>query len=163
MAEAGFWTRFILAALATWRITHLLVYEDGPADVVVELRARLGHGFIGALMDCFYCLSFWVAAPTAIFVCRKPLDLLLTWLALSGAACLLERSGHESREGDMHHGMLWSETRSTQEPRIDGPGNHPNLVPPDSSTRSTLLSSSKHSLSGTLTGAGAGAGDRARV
>ena len=83
--------RFVLAVLATWRITHLLASEDGPWDLVVRLRARLGRSFAGSLMDCFYCLSVWVAAPMAFFVSRNPMELVVTWLALSGAACLLER------------------------------------------------------------------------
>jgi len=46
-------------------------------------------------MDCFKCLSLWIAAPAALFVARRPLDWLFAWLALSGAACLLERLGQE--------------------------------------------------------------------
>ncbi len=91
----GFWPRFILAVLATWRITHLLAREDGPADLIVRLRRRLGDGFAGRWMDCFNCLSLWVAAAAALWVSVQPLGWLFAWLALSGAACLLERSSHE--------------------------------------------------------------------
>ena len=82
---------FILAVLATWRLTHLLAEEDGPADLVVRFRALLGNGFAGKLMDCFYCLSLWIAAPAALFVTHRPLQWLINWLAISGAACLLQR------------------------------------------------------------------------
>src|SRR5574341_2077843 len=95
MTETGFWARFIVAVLATWRITHLLAKEDGPADLIARFRARLGAGWAGRLMDCFHCLTFWVAAPITFFVCREPIEWLLTWPALSGAACLLERMGQE--------------------------------------------------------------------
>jgi len=91
MDDPGFWPRFAAAALAAWRLTHLLAMEDGPADAVVRVRARLGDGVVGRLFDCFYCLSVWVAAPLALLVCRDPLERLVTWMALSGAACLLER------------------------------------------------------------------------
>ncbi|HEU0298995.1 MAG TPA: DUF1360 domain-containing protein [Longimicrobium sp.] len=87
------WMRLALAVLATWRVTHLLGREDGPGEILARLRARLGWGFWGRLMDCFYCLSMWVAAPLAFFVARRPAELLVAWLALSGAACLLERLG----------------------------------------------------------------------
>jgi hypothetical protein len=95
MSEASFWFRFVVAVLATWRVTHLLASEDGPADLIVRFRALLGHGFAGKLMDCFNCLSVWIAAPAALFVSRKLLDWLFAWLAISGAACLLERLGQE--------------------------------------------------------------------
>ena len=116
-------SRFLLAALATWRVTHLLAHEDGPADLIVRLRVRLGDRFAGRLMDCFQCLSLWIAAPAAVAVTQQPLDRLLAWLALSAAACLLERLGQEpvvvesvpqSSEGESKH-VLWSETRSAAE------------------------------------------------
>jgi hypothetical protein len=124
MIDAHFWARFVLAVLATWRVTHLLANEDGPADLIVRLRSRLGHGFAGQLMDCFHCLSFWVAAPMAWLVARTPLDLLLAWLALSGAACLLERAGPQPSVGEslsrvmggeVDDGMLRSEAGGHQE------------------------------------------------
>jgi hypothetical protein len=124
MLEPEFWIRFALATLATWRVTHLLAQEDGPADLIVRMRTLLGSSLAGSLMDCFKCLSLWIAAPAALFVTRKPLDWLFTWLALSGAACLLERLGEEpveiqpmseSIEGDTSH-VLQSETISPAEP-----------------------------------------------
>jgi hypothetical protein len=84
---------FVLAVLATWRVTHLLANEDGPADAIFRLRRWLGEGWIGGLMDCFNCLSLWIAAPTALFVSSSPLTWFVSWLALSGGACLLERLG----------------------------------------------------------------------
>ena len=90
MNESQFSIHFVLAILAAWRITHLLANEDGPADLIVKLRATLGDSLAGKLMDCFNCLSLWIAAPAALFVTRAPLLWLFVWLAISGAACLLE-------------------------------------------------------------------------
>jgi hypothetical protein len=97
---------FLLAVLATWRVTHLLANEDGPADIIFRLRRRLGDGFIGSLMDCFNCMSIWVAAPLALFVSTNPLNWAVSWLALSGGACLLERLGGASvgAPGNTTHG-----------------------------------------------------------
>jgi Protein of unknown function (DUF1360) len=92
----GSLTSFLLAVFATWRVTHLLASEDGPADVIFRLRRWLGSGFIGSLMDCFNCMSIWVAAPLVLFVSTNPLNWAVSWLALSGAACLLERLGGAS-------------------------------------------------------------------
>jgi len=105
----------VLAVLATWRVTHLLANEDGPAAIIARLRERLGHGLLGKLMDCFQCLSLWIAAPMALFFAENLLDWLLGWLALSGAACLLQRFGSppvviepipESTKGEEDDDML---------------------------------------------------------
>jgi hypothetical protein len=48
-----------------------------------------GQGFLGRLLDCFYCLSLWVAAPFAWFLNAEWTTGIITWLALSGAASLL--------------------------------------------------------------------------
>lgn len=93
------WFRLVLVVLATWRVTHLLVFEDGPGDVVATLRQRLGNGFFGKLMDCFYCMSLWVAAPATFLLTRSWTEWPLFWLALSGAASLLERPANHSTEG----------------------------------------------------------------
>jgi hypothetical protein len=96
--------RLVLAVLATWRVTHLLASEDGPADLIFRFRALLGQSLAGKLMDCFYCLSLWIAAPAALFISMKPLEWLFSWLALSGGACLLERMVKEPppAEGDIN-------------------------------------------------------------
>jgi hypothetical protein len=90
MNQAQFCINFVLAVLATWRVTHLLAYEDGPADLVVRFRILLGDSLPGKLMDCFKCLSIWIAIPAAFFVTRDPLTWLFVWLGLSGAVCLLQ-------------------------------------------------------------------------
>jgi len=131
MLELGIGTRVVLASLATWRVTHLLASEDGPADLVVRFRALFGQSIAGKLMDCFNCLSLWVAAPIALLITQKPLDLLLSWLAISGAACILERIGYDpviirpvtqSIEGEVSDGMLRSEESLTEEPISDNHG-----------------------------------------
>jgi hypothetical protein len=109
----GFWEKLVLAVLATWRVAHLLSSEDGPADLLFRLREKLGSTIVGQLMDCFYCLSLWVAVPLSFMFTHQLADGLLTWLALSGGACLLERTTQQrvmihslDTEGDVSHGML---------------------------------------------------------
>ena len=99
--------RFGIAVLATWRVTHLLASEDGPGDLVVRLRARLGHGPIGRAMDCFQCLSVWVAAPASLTVARRPRELVPVWLAVSGAACLLEKGSSTPVIFEHERGRRW--------------------------------------------------------
>lgn len=121
------WFRFLLGLLATWRIAHLLAYEDGPWDVLVRVRVALGDGFLGRLVDCFNCVSLWVAAPIALAVGRGSLECTLAWLGLSGGACLLDRLGRDplviqrlrSEGGD--DAMLRREAEGTAEERQPGP------------------------------------------
>ena len=82
---------FLPGSFAVWRVTHLLHAEDGPWDVLVRLRKRLGSGFFGQLTDCFYCLSLWVSAPFAWWLGADGRSCFLLWPALSGAAILLQR------------------------------------------------------------------------
>lgn len=82
----------VLSILCVWRVTHLLNAEDGPWDLLVRLRRRVGNGFWGGLLDCFYCLSLWVAALLALSLGQGWKERLLLWPALSGAAILLERT-----------------------------------------------------------------------
>jgi len=80
---------FLLCTLAVWRLSHLLACEDGPFDVVVRLRKRAGDGFLGGLMDCFYCLSVWIAVPFSWLLSHDVMTGVVVWLALSGAASVL--------------------------------------------------------------------------
>src|SRR3989442_6631016 len=80
----------ILSILCVWRVTHLLQAEDGPWDIMVRFRRRAGSGSFGNLLDCFYCLSVWIAAPFALFG-ESWKERLLLWPALSAGAILLER------------------------------------------------------------------------
>jgi hypothetical protein len=90
---------FTLSVLCVWRVTHLLQAEDGPGDILVRLRKMAGSGFAGKLLDCFYCLSLWVAAPLAYLAPEDVLGRLLWWPALSAGAILLERvTGRRSGE-----------------------------------------------------------------
>ena len=82
-------TRLLLAALACWRLTSLLVYEDGPGQIFSRFREWL---WITDLLDCFWCTSLWVAAPLAALAWWPDGGLMmLGWLAVSTAAILIDQ------------------------------------------------------------------------
>jgi len=87
---------FVIAVLATWRISRLVAKEDGPFDVVLRARARAGTSVLGRLMDCPYCVSVWAALPLGGWLIRRgrrPIaDLVPVWLAISAGACLIEQA-----------------------------------------------------------------------
>jgi hypothetical protein len=122
------WLKFFVAALAAWRVTHLVVREDGPWCVMVRLRASAGEGFFGKLMDCFYCTSLWTAAIITAVLQPGARDCVLVWLAVSGAACLLDRMGSApvmverigDVEGGAEDGML--RTKSRKDASDEGAG-----------------------------------------
>jgi hypothetical protein len=96
--------RFAFVSLAAWRVTHLLAEEDGPGDVIVRMRARLGDSVVGRAMDCFFCLSLWIAAPFAVVVARDVLTWILMWLAISGVVCLIQRATEPRRSTEFQMG-----------------------------------------------------------
>ncbi|HRP57423.1 DUF1360 domain-containing protein [Agriterribacter sp.] len=93
------WYLFVTGSLAVWRITHLLQAEDGPFDIIYLIRKKAGAGFFGNLLDCFYCTSIWVALPAGLCIGKDWKEIVLLWLAFSGAACLLEQQTSSSK----HH------------------------------------------------------------
>lgn len=68
----------LLGILATYRLTSLLHYEEGPFRVFERLRLRVRAfeedeggrpvSFLGGLVSCFACLSVWAALIPAMSV-----------------------------------------------------------------------------------------------
>ena len=84
------WFWFCIGTLAVWRITHLLVAEDGPWDVLFRLRRWVGSSRLGTLLLCFYCLSIWISVPAAWLIGHNWPERIFLWLALSAASILVE-------------------------------------------------------------------------
>ena len=102
--------RIGIAAVAVWRITHLLQAEDGPFDILEHLRHGVRRIGLAGLADCFYCLSLWIAAPAAVVLASYWKDRMLLWPALSGVAIFLNRLAE--REA---HTAAYSEEPYTEE------------------------------------------------
>ena len=98
--------RFILAALATWRLAFLIAREDGPWDVFSRMRRRSTNAFWGELFSCVKCLGFWIAIPFAFFVGGNWVELVVIWLALSGVTALTDEWTRPPFE--------WSETEGDE-------------------------------------------------
>jgi Protein of unknown function (DUF1360) len=121
----------VLSILCVWRITHLLHAEDGPGDLFVRLRRRAGGGFWGRLLDCFYCLSMWVALPFAYLAGVNWKERLFLWLASSAGAILLESARVRAavpppavyyEEGGEADGVLWQGERAASGDEPPAPG-----------------------------------------
>lgn len=116
----------VLGALVVWRATHLLHAEDGPWRLIARLRQAAG-GLLGEALDCFYCLSLWIAAPVAALVGPSWRYDLLLWPALSGAACLLQRATDQFQpfSGLVHEALM--ETDHVLRPINQADPSHPQL------------------------------------
>lgn len=88
--------QLLLRGIASWRITHALVYEYGPADIFLKLRELSGvevDVFGGARttnvftpLFCFACTSIYASALCAVL----PKWLIMPF-TISGLAMLMER------------------------------------------------------------------------
>lgn len=56
---------FILFVLTTWRITNLLVNEDGPFSLLQNVRCWVGK-YTEAL-ECAWCTSVWTGLLVSLF------------------------------------------------------------------------------------------------
>lgn len=67
----GDWLPYLVVCCATWRLTHLFMYEQGPWNTILKLRRHFGvrhdqdgHPLAwpeGSLFECFLCFSVWTA------------------------------------------------------------------------------------------------------
>lgn len=84
------WLRVLVLALATWRVSLLLVKDEGPFSIFETLRYLVRDNQLGALLSCVRCTSFWVAWGI-LGLAWLNLWWVLAGLALSGAAWGLQR------------------------------------------------------------------------
>ena len=60
----------ILFSLAVWRLSSLLVHEDGPFAIFRRFREELerrGSELFWALLQCVWCTSVWVGTGLILF------------------------------------------------------------------------------------------------
>jgi hypothetical protein len=85
----------IVGGLITWRLSNMLIKQNGPLYVFTRLRAFLAAkrkvtGGLYDILTCMSCVSMLFGAVTALWVSES----LFTWLAytltFSAIATLLE-------------------------------------------------------------------------
>lgn len=102
MSELEITFRFLLAVLACYRLTGMIVYDDGPAGIFARLREwagvyDLGENLqprtgMGRFFECPHCMGVWVALVVTVGVFwERPLyELPLFWLAIAGLQSYIE-------------------------------------------------------------------------
>lgn len=81
-----------IGILATWRVTHLVVEEDGPWDVLRRARAVADAVGAARLVRCFLCASVWVAVAVALLFVSGWRDVTIATASFSAGAILLQRA-----------------------------------------------------------------------
>lgn len=95
----------ILLSLATWRVSTMIVREDGPGNVFFHIRSWVGithdpdrhiltipDRFLPNLLSCVWCTSVWVAADWVLLWLLAPqiAEILAAIPALSALAIVLD-------------------------------------------------------------------------
>lgn len=60
---------FILAGIAAWRITHLIIDDaimEKPVNLIVNISR--GNKYLFKLLTCYYCLGFWVSLALYLLI-----------------------------------------------------------------------------------------------
>jgi hypothetical protein len=80
----------LILILATWRISHLFVHEDGFLHIA-EYTRRLANltTITGELFACVWCLSVWVGALFTVVWAMGGLVYLIPF-SLSAGAILIQ-------------------------------------------------------------------------
>lgn len=103
--------RYVLAALATYRMVQMAGLDDGPFGLFLWLRERLGvydrgengepKRAVARMVGCPHCLGMIFAFLNGYFALWPALDgdLLLVVFGIAGAQALLQELVHGPRGG----------------------------------------------------------------
>lgn len=81
----------ILLPLAIWRLTYMLVNEEGPLEMFDALRFYLRKiPRTEGLLSCVWCLSVWVSAILLLLAHLPAGKWVVVWLALSALAIAID-------------------------------------------------------------------------
>lgn len=86
----------LIVGLATYRISRMIVAEDGPFDVLAKARhaltQRVGDTWITRGFGCVPCVSFWVSLALSVVLTGAGAGMWFTgWLAAACVAVILAR------------------------------------------------------------------------
>lgn len=101
--DLDFVIRVGLGAVATWRVCHMLLWENGPFRMFRRIRERSGMvyaedddtvlvSFKHELLTCIWCASMWVGSGVTLLLFLWPwAPWLLLPLVFSGFSGLVGR------------------------------------------------------------------------
>jgi len=84
------------AILATYRLSRMIVGEDGPFSIFDKIRGFVmrkynsDHWLYNGI-GCPLCVSFWISAIFALYVTDNAASFPLFWFGIAGAVTLIYR------------------------------------------------------------------------
>lgn len=96
----------LILSLATWRISSLLVHEDGPYAVFRrgrEFMERNGLELFWQLFQCVWCTSVWIGAGMMVAWNFYPeyTRVFSVWLSLSAISIVVQIWVRDEDEEDL--------------------------------------------------------------
>jgi len=88
--------RATLSNAAVWRLRHRFAEESSRERWLANLRSGWRPDLLLRARHHFFRLSLWLALPIAVLTSSGWFGLFIHWLALFGAASLLEKSTQDS-------------------------------------------------------------------
>ena len=79
----------LVLGLMVWRLTRLLLIEEGPFRVfslIREMTQKLG---LQKVLECFHCASIWIASITMILF-EFGFSSIIMWLSVSAVASIIQ-------------------------------------------------------------------------
>lgn len=86
----------IISALAVFRLSELVAYDEGPFELFKRIRNLFRHGSqIDRMLECIYCNGIWWSLVFTVFYAVlgiiKPWAAPVWWLGIAGGAVTIYR------------------------------------------------------------------------
>lgn len=82
------WLTFVIAIFAAYRLSRMIVVEEGPFSVFAWLRGKLDadqRTWVGRGISCIACVSFWVSGVIALLIGASWLE----WFGIAGGVVMI--------------------------------------------------------------------------
>lgn len=90
---------FLVLTLVCYRLNRLVAIDDGPMDMFLKLRIKLGaynynengevETNLGKFISCPHCIGVYTALPLAFLMNGFEWYILVYWLAIAGGSSFL--------------------------------------------------------------------------
>lgn len=90
----------ITASFACYRLAKLITWDNGPFDIFLKFRTRVGvydynedlqpYTNLGKFFSCPYCVGIWVALVIVLLLYGAQMLVPLYWLAVAGLQSIYE-------------------------------------------------------------------------